>query len=301
MRAIDELIGLLRVRRLGNQAYEGHNPRESLPFVFGGLVAAQALAAAAATVPAGREMHSLHAYFVRPGDPGRPLIYRVETIHDGGSFSLRRVVADQGGEPIFVVAVSFHRAEPGLDHQIGMPPAPRPEDLPTFDTWVAPYRDRLPRWWTRDQPIDLRFVGEPPLAAAERRAEPPQQTLWMRAAGELPADPLLHACLAVYASDLTLLDAVVLSHGLAWYGGESRLRSASLDHSMWFHRPVRMDDWLLYVQESPSMTGVRGLARGSIFHRDGALAVSVAQEGLIRVVDPAQAADAGPGRQRPAR
>ncbi len=290
MQAFDELVELLQVRRLRPELYEGDNPRESLPFVFGGLVAAQALAAAGAGVPAGRQVNSLHAYFVRRGDPARPLTYRVETVRDGRSFSLRRVVADQGGEPVFVMAASFQHPETGLCHQTTMPAVPRPEDVPPLDRWIAPYRDRLPRWWSRKQPIDLRFVDEPPLVIAERRTEAPQQILWMKAAGDVPADPLLHACLLVYASDLTLLDAVILAHGMPWYG-EHPPRSASLDHAMWFHRPVRMDDWLLYVQESPAMNGVRGLARGSVFGPDGALAVSVAQEGLVRPpVGPADSA-----------
>lgn len=289
MRAFDELIDLLRVRRLRGGRYSGDNPRDSLPFVFGGLVAAQALAAAGAGVPTGREVHSLHAYFVRRGDPTRPLTYRVEKVRDGRSFSLRRVVADQGDDPVFVMAASFQRPETGLAHQSSaMPAVPRPAEVPTLDSWIAPYRDRLPRWWSREQPIDLRFIAEPPLTTAERRTEPPQQMLWMKAPGEVPADPLLHACLVVYASDLTLLDAVVLAQGLPWYD-EHPPRSASLDHAMWFHRPVRMDDWLLYVQESPVMTGVRGLARGSIFDRDGALTVSVTQEGLVRPTGPVPA------------
>jgi acyl-CoA thioesterase-2 len=223
-------------------------------------VAGQALVAAGRTVPDDRRVHSLHAYFLRPGDPSVPIVYDVDRIRDGRSFTTRRVVAIQHGRPIFNLSASFHIDEPGVEHQEPMPvDIPEPEAASTFE-WAPAF--------------DLRFIT--PEGGPGRR-----QRLWFRAAGSLPDDPLLHVCVVAYASDMTLLDPVVNAHQLDWE--DPSLQVASLDHAMWFHRPCRADEWLLYDEESPAASGARGLAMGRIFRRDGTLAVSVVQEGLVRV------------------
>jgi acyl-CoA thioesterase-2 len=244
--------------------------------------------AAGRTVPAGRAVHSLHAYFVRPGDPAVPLVYIVDRVRDGRSFTTRRVSVIQHGETIFTLSASFHHEEPGLEHAAPMPA------VPPADSIAQPDHE-----FFTGNPIDLRFVG--PLRPA-RGAEPGRpggpgepggpgrpaehNLVWLRADGQLPDDPLLHVCLMTYASDLTLLDSVLRRHGLTWADGA--IAGASLDHAMWFHRPFRADHWLLYDQESPSASGARGLARGQVFTTSGQLVVSVVQEGLIRPVrDPA--------------
>ncbi|MGH7322230.1 MAG: acyl-CoA thioesterase [Candidatus Rokuibacteriota bacterium] len=277
--ALDGLVDLLDLEAIEVNIFRGRSPDEKRQRVFGGQVAGQALVAAGRTVAQGT-VHSLHAYFLRPGDPTVPILYEVDRIRDGRSFTTRRVVAIQHGQPIFNLSTSFHVAEPGLDHQLPMPEVPDPEGLPTFHERLAPVKEKLGDWYTRPRPIDTRYVDEP---FADRAAgpRPPRQRVWMRADGRLPDDPLLHACVVAYASDITLLDSIILPHGVSWYDGV--LMMASLDHAMWFHRPFRADDWLLYDQESPSAFGARGLARGSIFSLEGGLVVSVAQEGLVRV------------------
>jgi acyl-CoA thioesterase-2 len=249
--------------------------------VFGGQVAGQALVAAGRTVPADRPVHSLHAYFIRPGDPAVPIVYLTDRVRDGRSFTTRRVSAVQHGETIFTLSASFHRPEPGPVHADPMPDAPPPESL---ERATGRLRRMLGEDHARhfDQPIDLRSVG--PLSAEAAR-DPALRTtrnlIWLRVDGELPEDPLLHVCLMTYASDMTLLDSVLTGHGLSWLDG--RTSGASLDHAMWFHRPFRADRWLLYAQESPVASGARGLARGQVFTAGGELVVSVVQEGLIRV------------------
>ncbi len=277
--ALDGLVDLLDLEAIEVNIFRGRSPDEKRQRVFGGQVAGQALVAAGRTVAQGT-VHSLHAYFLRPGDPGIPILYEVDRIRDGRSFATRRVVAIQHGQAIFNLSASFHVAEPGLDHQLPMPEVPGPEKLPTFHERLAPVREKLGDWYTRPRPIDTRYVDDP-FAGRPAGARPPRQRVWMRADGRLPDDPLLHACVVAYASDITLLDSIILPHGVSWYDGV--LMMASLDHAMWFHRPFRADDWLLYDQESPSAFGARGLARGSIFSLDGRLVVSVAQEGLVRV------------------
>jgi acyl-CoA thioesterase-2 len=215
-----------------------------------------------------------------------PILYEVDRIRDGRSFTTRRVVAIQHGQPIFHLSASFQKAEPGLEHQISMPEVPDPETLPTFAERIAALATAPPAEWrdwvARDRPIDARYVDPVDFFRPEKRA--PEQRVWIRANGRLPDDLLLHQCVAAYASDLTLIDTALLPHGIAW--NEERVQTASLDHAMWFHRPFRADEWLLYVHDSPSASGARGLARGELFTRDGRLAVSVAQEGLIRVRTP---------------
>jgi len=277
---LEELIDLLDLDRTGPDDFRGRSPAESLQRVFGGQVAGQALVAAGRTVLADRPVHSLHAYFLRPGDPLVPIDYRVDRIRDGRSFTTRRVVAVQHGKAIFNLAASFHVVEAGLDHQLPMPDVPPPESLPTFSELVENHREQLPPFYRRPRPIDVRYVEAPPWMA--RSAEPrARQAVWMRADGALPDDPLLHVCALTYASDITLLDSVLLAHGLSWDGVS--VNGASLDHAMWFHRPFRADAWLLYDQEAPTASGACALARGSIFSRDGRLLVSVVQEGLLRV------------------
>lgn len=257
--ALDALVELLDLETIEVNIFRGRSPDEKRQRVFGGQVAGQALVAAGRTVPDDRRVHSLHAYFLRPGDPNVPIVYDVDRIRDGRSFTTRRVVAIQHGRPIFNLSASFHIEEAGVDHQIPMPDdVPEPEATTTFD-WAPAF--------------DLRFVGP-------ERGSGGVQRLWFRAAGSLPDDPLLHVCIVAYASDMTLLDPVVNAHGIDWE--DPTLQVASLDHAMWFHRPFRADDWLLYDQRSPAASAARGLGIGHIFRHDGTLAVTVVQEGLVR-------------------
>jgi acyl-CoA thioesterase-2 len=247
--------------------------------VFGGQVAAQALMAAGRTVDHG-VVHSLHAYFLRPGDPAVPILYEVDRIRDGRSFTTRRVVAIQHGRAIFNLSASFHVDEPGLTHQIPMPDVPAPETLDSLVTRLEPYRETLGDWFTKPHPIEQRHIGELPFS--HKAGKDPTQRLWIRADGALPDDPLLHACIVAYASDMSLFDTILAPHDVSW--DDAHFMGASLDHCMWFHRPFRADEWLLYDMDSPTAYGARGLARGFLFTRGGDLAVSVVQEGLMRVV-----------------
>ena len=280
--ALDELVDLLDLEPLEVDLYRGVSPNEERLRVFGGQVAAQSLIAAGRTVADGRgeerPVHSLHAYFLRPGDPKIPILYRVDRIRDGRSFTTRRVAAVQRGEPIFHLSASFHAPEGGVTHQEQMPHVPDPETLPTWSEAMAPYAKELGDWVLRPRPIDVRHIGDPTRTSPESTPRPPTHRMWLRADGRLPDDPLLHACIVAYASDMTLLDTIMLPHGLIWTEGTQ----VSLDHAMWFHRAFRADEWLLYDQYSPTAYGARGLATGTIFTRDGRLAVSVVQEGLLR-------------------
>jgi acyl-CoA thioesterase-2 len=226
-------------------------------------------------------VHSLHAYFLRPGDPSIPILYEVDRIRDGRSFTTRRVVAIQHGKAIFNLSASFHDAEPGFEHQAPLPAdIAEPATLPAFKERWADKAELLGEWYERPRPIDTRHADVTP---EDRTApHPPRQHVWLKAAGELPDDPILHMCVLTYASDMTLLDTALLPHGGEYT--EADLMMASLDHAMWFHRPFRVDDWLLYAQDTPSASGGRGLARGLLFRRDGALVASVVQEGLLRKV-----------------
>jgi acyl-CoA thioesterase II len=283
--ALDALVELLELEQLEVNLFRGLSPDENRQRVFGGQVAGQALVAAGRTVEHGT-VHSLHAYFLRSGDPRVPIVYDVDRIRDGRSFTTRRVVAIQHGKAIFNLSASFHVLEPGPEHQYTMPEAPDPETLPTIRERLEPYADRFPRefgeWIRRDRPIDTRSSALPRWLDPEPGPREPEQLVWFRADGRLPEDPLLHACVVVYASDLTLLDTAVMAHARSW--DDDRFMIASLDHAMWFHRPLRADEWLLYHQRSPSAQGGRGLAEGFIYRADGALAVTVMQEGLIRPV-----------------
>jgi acyl-CoA thioesterase-2 len=282
--ALDALLDLLDLEALDVNLYRGISPPEDRLRVFGGQVAAQALVAAGRTVADGagveRPVHSLHAYFLRPGDPKIPILYQVDRIRDGRSFTTRRVAATQRGEAIFHLSASFHVGEEGVSHQQPVPAAADPETLPTWTDQLAPHAEAVGGWWyARPGPIDMRHIGDPIRTSPESAPRQPSHMVWMRADGKLPDEPLLHTCLVAYASDMTLLDTVMAPHGLIWTQGAK----ASLDHAMWFHRPFRADEWLLFDQHSPTAAGARGLATATIYTREGALAVSVVQEGLIRI------------------
>ncbi len=279
--ALDRLLDLLDLEQIEVNIFRGRSPKERVQRVFGGQVAGQALVAAGRTVPADRPVHSLHAYFIRPGDPTVPIVYTVDRVRDGRSFTTRRVSGIQHGRAIFTLSASFHLPEPGPVHAMPMPSVPPPDAIERS-------RDRLARLLgvdlpreALDNPFDLRSVG--PLSMEAER-DPSLRTtrnmVWLRVDGELPDDPMLHVCLMTYASDMTLLDTVLIGHGLSWIDGHTT--GASLDHAMWFHRPFRADRWLLYAQESPIAYAARGLVRGEVFTADGDLVVSVVQEGLIR-------------------
>jgi acyl-CoA thioesterase-2 len=288
---LQSLLDLLDLERIEENIFRGDSRPAVIPRVFGGQVAAQALVAAGRTVPGDRTAHSLHAYFLRPGDPGAPIVYTVDRIRDGRSFTTRRVVAVQHGQPIFHLSSSFQTYEEGLEHQAPMPAAPDPETLPTAAE-TLPRHARLfsdpgvvRRLLEARAAVDLRYVEEPPYATAGQGPRDARSQVWFRTAGKLdgPIDqPLLHVCLATYVSDMTLLDSVLLAHGRGgWAVGD--IVGASLDHAMWFHRPFRADEWLLYDQESPSSSGGRGLGQARIYTADGRLAISVIQEGVMRV------------------
>ncbi|MER7911070.1 MULTISPECIES: acyl-CoA thioesterase II [unclassified Streptomyces] len=284
--ALDVLLDLLDLEPIERDIFRGRSRSSLVPRVFGGQVAAQALVAAGRTVPGDRLAHSLHAYFLRPGDPGAPIVYSVDRIRDGRSFTTRRVVAVQHGQPIFHLSASFQAYEEGLDHQADMPAAPDPETLPTAEETLPRHlpEDVARRLIEARAAVDLRYADTPPWGSVGEPREPRSQ-VWFRTNGKLADDPLLHVCLATYVSDMTLLDSVLLAHGRGgWAVGD--VVGASLDHAMWFHRPFRADEWLLYDQESPSSAGGRGLGQARIWTRDGKLAISVIQEGVVRVPRP---------------
>jgi acyl-CoA thioesterase-2 len=281
--AVDQLLEVLDLKPSGADEFIGISPPVGPQRVYGGQVAGQALVSVGRTVEPDRTVHSLHGYFVRPGDPSEPITYRVENIRDGRSFSVRRSVAYQHDEPIFFMSASFHRYETGLDHQMSAPlDVPPPDDVPTMSERLARYPERLGIWAKIPRPIDVRYVGEPGWVRPGDRPAEHLQRVWMRVDGRLPDDPLLHACALAYASDLTLLDSVLSMHGEVW--GPGGFVGASLDHALWFHRPFRADEWFLYDCWSPSASSGRGLANGRMFNRDGALLASAVQEGLLRRV-----------------
>ena len=284
-RVLDELLVILDLEELEVNLFRGRSPQEMRPRVFGGQVAAQALVAAGRTVE-GRVVHSLHAYFLRPGDPKIPIVYQVDRIRDGKTFTTRRVVAIQHGEPIFILSASFQQPEDGPTHGMAMPDVPPPESLPTTEERVAGMKAELHpevwKWITRERPIDTRSVTDH--NPFKPMAREPRQMVWIRTSGTLPDTPLLHQTVVAYASDLMLLDTATLPHAIPW--NDPGYVMASLDHAMWFHRPFRADEWLLYSQESPAAHGARGFTIGHFFTRDGTLVASVAQEGLIRPSQP---------------
>lgn len=286
MSAVDQLLKTLDLERIEENIFRGHSPKSGWQRVFGGLVIAQALVAATRTVEESRPPHSLHAYFLLPGDPAAPIIYEVDRIRDGGSFTTRRCNAIQHGRPIFSLSASFHANEPGLSHAFPMPDAVPPENLPDEATFFASLGAQMPAglqamrgWFEKEGAIELRLV-DPAHYLGRKRAEPTQY-VWMRARGALPDDPAFHRAVLAYLSDMTLLDAAMVVHGRTLFDPD--IQVASLDHALWFHRPFRADDWMLYAQDSPNAGGGRGLTRGLIFSRSGELIASVAQEGLLRL------------------
>jgi acyl-CoA thioesterase-2 len=276
---LTNLLDLLDLEPIEVNIFRGANTDEDRQRVFGGQVAAQALVAAGRTVDRGT-VHSLHSYFLRPGDPSVPILYEVDRIRDGRSFLTRRVVAIQRGRAIFNLQCSFHVAEDGIEHQFGVPAAPDPETLQTVEERLGSYRDQMTDWVDRPRPIDQRFIGELPWMRAATPQEPCQQ-LWLRADGTLPDDPLTHAAVMAYASDMTLYDSILRPHQIRWQ--DDAFMGASLDHCMWFHRPFRVDEWLLFDQDSPVAHGARGLARGLLYTQSGDLVMSCVQEGLVRL------------------
>jgi len=279
-----QLLGLLDLEKIEENVFRGTSPAEPVQRVFGGQVLAQALVAATRTVSQDRPCHSFHAYFLRPGDPKVPILYQVDRSRDGGSFTARRVVAIQHGAQIFTLAASFQAADAGFEHQSQMPIVPSPEDLE--DDQQQLLRDpglaaHIRAWVARERPFETRSVlGRGPFGEnGGRPARAAVDHIWLKTRGSLPDDPATHAALLAFVSDMSLLDTSLLPHGKSIFAD---VQVASLDHAMWFHRPFRADEWLLYVQDSPSASGGRGFNRGAIYRRDGTLAASVAQEGLIR-------------------
>ena len=284
-KSLNRLIKLLDLEQLENNLFRGQSENIGGPRVFGGQVLGQALTAAHRTVDKKRTAHSLHAYFLRPGSIGTPIVYDVDRIRDGGSFSTRRVVAIQNGEPIFNTSISFQIREKGLSHQIDMPEILPPEkcvsDLEIRKQLANKVPKKMREMFTRERPIELRSLpGEGMFQSASKR--PPYKYMWMRAVSKLPNDINLHQAILAYASDMGLLSTSLNPHKLNFASGN--FQSASLDHGMWFHRPFRADEWMLYSTDSPSASNARGFNRGSIYTRKGILIASAVQEGLMRVV-----------------
>jgi acyl-CoA thioesterase-2 len=280
--AVSALTSILDLEVLEQNLFRGRSIDPGWQRVYGGQVLGQALAAAIRTVAPDRPVHSLHSYFLLGGDPQHPIVYDVERIRDGGSYTTRRVKAIQHGEVMFVMSASFQKEEDGFDHASTMPDVPPPEELVSASELMTKVIDRLPEgmrsYWRGERPIDMRPVDLKRYIS--REPHPPRQYIWMKTTEPLPDDPRLHACILAYASDFTLLDTALIAHGKLLFDPDVRL--ASLDHAMWFHRPFRADDWLLYAQDSPTATGGRGFCRGAVYARDGRLVASVAQEGMMR-------------------
>ncbi|MFK7928987.1 MAG: acyl-CoA thioesterase II [Myxococcota bacterium] len=277
-----ELVDLLALEPLEVNLFRGQSQDLGWGRVYGGQVLGQALSAASQTVPSERVVHSLHAYFLRPGDAQKPIVYEVDPIRDGRSFTTRRVKAIQGGKAIFNLAASFQIAEEGLSHQSEMPDVPGPDGLLNESQLAAQVADKIPAALKdralAERPIEARLVV--PYNILRPRPAPPQRAVWFRAAGPLPDDPALHRYLLAYASDSHFIGTAMMPHGVSWLS--PNMQVASLDHAMWFHRPFRMDEWLLHVIESPSAAGARGLVRGLWYDQQGQLVASNAQEGLMR-------------------
>lgn len=286
-KAVETLIDILDLERIEQNLYRGESPDVGWQRIFGGQVIGQALVAAQRTVSTKenepkRIVHSLHGYFMRPGDPSVPTIYEVDRIRDGRSFTTRRVVAIQHGKAIFSMSASFQIVEEGLEHFVEMPDVPQPEDLPSEKQLAEQFIDHAPEgvrnYWKRERPIELRPISLEHYISNKKLE--PKQNIWFRATGKLPNNTAVQQAVLAYASDMTLLDTSLFAHGRAVF--DPNLQVASLDHAMWFHRPMNMEEWHLYSQDSPNSSGARGFTRGSIYSRDGQLIASVAQEGLIR-------------------
>ena len=294
---VSELIELLSLERLEQNLFRGQSRDIGTRYVFGGQVLGQALSAAQATMAVPRPAHSLHAYFLRAGDVDHPIVYEVDQTRDGGSFSVRRVTAVQHGKVIFFCAASFQEAEQGAEHQLSMPEVPRPDDIPPAPPLPAETLEKLPtkvqRWLDRAGPFEFRHVY--PRDELDPPKRPPYQQVWFRLPEKVGDAPELHRALLAYASDFHLLGTATFPHGISYY--QPNVQMASLDHALWFHRPFRADEWLLYSTDSPTATGSRGLARGMIYDVQGRLVASTAQEGLIRMVPDAGAAGRVPAGQ----
>ncbi|MEJ2153954.1 MAG: acyl-CoA thioesterase II [Desulfobacteraceae bacterium] len=279
---LEELLRLLELEEIEENIFRGQSQDLGFKNVFGGQVLGQALSAASYTVPPERSAHSLHAYFLRPGDATRPIVYTVENMRDGKSFSTRRVKAIQKGQPIFSMAVSFQREETGFEHQDTMPEVPGPDGIASEKEMVQKLADRIPPGIRENIlcviPIEMRIVS--PVDPFQPEKKPPQKYVWFRTVNPLPDDAATHRYMLAYASDFNLVTTSLYPHGHTFW--ESKMQVASLDHAMWFHRPFRMDQWMLYAIESPSASQARGMSIGRIFTREGQLVATVAQEGLIR-------------------
>jgi len=282
---IQEVLDLLALEKIEENIFRGLSPKDRVQRVFGGQVLGQALMAACRTVE-GRLCHSLHAYFLRAGDPKVPILYEVDRSRDGASFTARRVVAIQHGRPIFTLEASFQKDEPGYEHAFERPDVPDPETLLSDTDLRAAVADRVPpelcAWVFRPRPFETRPIDPRPYFTPAKQG--PHEMFWIKAAGTLPDDPALHRCIAAFASDMSIIGTALAPHGIGWY--DDIVQLASLDHAMWFHRPFRIDEWLLLVQDSPSASGARGFNRGLLYNRAGALVASVAQEGLMRPSQP---------------
>lgn len=281
-KAVETLLDILDLEKIEQNLYRGESPDVGWQRVFGGQVIGQALVSAQRTVESERHVHSLHGYFMRPGDPSVPIVYEVDRIRDGRSFTTRRVVAIQHGRAIFSMSASFQIEEPGLEHYLPMPKVAPPEDLPSEKELANQFIDHAPegvrKYWQRERPIELRPIDLEHYISS--RKLDPVQNIWFRATGKLPDDSAVQRAVLAYASDMTLLDTSLFAHGRAVF--DPNLQVASLDHAMWFHRPMNMEEWHLYSQDSPNASGARGFTRGSIYNREGVLVASVTQEGLIR-------------------
>ncbi len=284
--AVTELLHILDLEVLEHNLFRGISPKTGWQRVFGGQVIGQALVAAQRTVPEDRHVHSLHGYFMRPGDPTRPIIYDVDRIRDGGSFTTRRVVATQHGKAIFSMSASFQISEDGLDFYMPMPDQPDPESLMSQEQLKEKFLDHAPEavkaWWRRERPIEMRAASYEHFLSDKKLD--PEQYVWMKASDTIPNDQALQTAVLAYASDMTLLDTSLYPHGRKIFDPEMQV--ASLDHAMWFHRPININNWILFAQDSPNSSGARGYNRGSLYSRDGVLMASCVQEGLIRVRDP---------------
>ncbi len=286
--SVQDLLHILDLEKIEQNIFRGRSPQVGWQRVFGGLVIAQTLVAASRTV-ANRSVHSLHGYFMLPGDPSVPIVYEVARLRDGGSFTTRSCVAVQHGRPIFSLSASFQTPDRGFDHAAVMPDVPPPESLPSESEFKQKFATRMPepvrRYFERERPIEMRPVDHSRFSGRESAEPLPRaQNIWMRTTAALPDDPAIHAAVLAYMSDMTLLDTALVAHGRSVF--DTDLQVASLDHALWFHRPCRLDEWMLYAEDTPSASGGRGFTRGQIFTRDGILAASVAQEGLIRPVKP---------------
>jgi len=284
--AVEELLDILNLEVLEKTLYRGRSPKTGWQRVFGGQVIGQALVAAQRTVPEGRSVHSLHGYFLRAGDPAVPIIYEVDRIRDGGSFTTRRVIGIQHGQAIWSMSASFQVAEDGLDYHMPMPDQPLPDDLlgeqGPKETFMRTAPEHVRAYWNKERPIEILATSFEHYISDKKL--PPKQYTWVRATGPIPDDPSLQAAVLAYASDMTLLDTALYPHGKKVFDRD--LQVASLDHAMWFHRPININEWLLFAQDTPNSNGGRGFTRGSLYAADGTLVASCTQEGLIRKRDP---------------